>query len=82
MADLESLLWEAVTIMLTGMFVVFLFLSTLIYLVQLLSKVAPMDALPADPKPQPSVASNCNEVQPDVIAAISAAVHQYRQHKA
>jgi len=82
MADLESLLWEAATIMLTGMFVVFIFLSILIFLVQLLAKVAPVDALPAAQKPQPSVASHHNEVQPDVIAAISSAVYQYRQRKA
>lgn len=82
MADLGSLLWEAATIMLTGMFVVFLFLSILIFLVQLLAKVAHVDALPAAQQPPLSVASHESEVQPDVIAAISSAVYQYRQGKA
>jgi oxaloacetate decarboxylase (Na+ extruding) subunit gamma len=81
MADLGSLLQEAATIMLTGMFVVFGFLSILIYLVQLLSKLAPADAV-SIPKPATNVESNHTGVQPDVVAAISAAVHQYRQRNA
>ncbi|EAS40586.1 oxaloacetate decarboxylase subunit gamma [Photobacterium profundum] len=81
MADLGSLLQEAATIMLTGMFVVFGFLSVLIYLVQLLSKLAPADAV-SIPKPMTNVESNHAGVQPDVVAAISAAVHLYRQRNA
>ena len=83
MADLGSLLWEAATIMVTGMVVVFLFLSVLIYLVQLLSKLAPNDeATESKPQPVSAVNSNHNGVQPDVVAAITAAVHQYRQRSA
>lgn len=83
MADLGPLLWEAATIMVTGMVVVFAFLSILIYLVQLLAKVAPKDAPPAPvaTKP-PSTAVNHQGVQPEVVAAISAAVHQYRRQNA
>ncbi|WP_036830485.1 OadG family transporter subunit, partial [Photobacterium sanctipauli] len=44
MADLGALLLEAATIMATGMVVVFLFLSILIYLVQLLAKLAPQES--------------------------------------
>ncbi|UXI01773.1 oxaloacetate decarboxylase subunit gamma [Photobacterium sp. TY1-4] len=78
MADLGSLLWEAATIMITGMVVVFAFLSILIFLVQLLAKVAPKDDLPAS-QPAPAVANTQPGVQADVVAAITAAVHQYRQ---
>ena len=82
MADLGTLLWEAATIMATGMVVVFLFLSTLIYLVQLLAKIAPKDT-PSAAVPSPSpVAVNHNGIQPEVVAAISAAVHRYRCQKA
>ena len=83
MADLGSLLWEAATIMTTGMVVVFIFLSTLIYLVQLLAKLAPKEELPAiKPQPASTVASNHNGVQSDVVAAITAAIHQYRNRNA
>ncbi|MEJ2764079.1 oxaloacetate decarboxylase subunit gamma [Photobacterium sp. MCCC 1A19761] len=78
MADLGSLLWEAATIMITGMVVVFAFLSVLIFLVQLLAKVAPKDDLSAS-QPAPAVAHTQTGVQADVVAAITAAVHQYRQ---
>ncbi|MGF1739413.1 oxaloacetate decarboxylase subunit gamma [Photobacterium satsumensis] len=83
MADLGPLLWEAATIMVTGMVVVFLFLSTLIYLVQLLAKIAPKETpnVPASSQPSP-VAVNHNGIQPEVVAAISAAVHRYRDQKA
>lgn len=80
MADLGNLLWEAATIMLTGMVVVFAFLSTLIFLVQLLAKVAPKEDLSASAaQPAPAVANPQSGVQADVVAAITAAVHQHRQ---
>ena len=83
MADLGPLLWEAATIMVTGMVVVFLFLSILIYLVTLLAKFAPKDAPPAPVANKPSsTAVNHNGVQPEIVAAISAAVHQYRGQNA
>ncbi|WP_064602096.1 oxaloacetate decarboxylase subunit gamma [Photobacterium sp. J15] len=83
MADLGSLLWEAATIMVTGMVVVFVFLSTLIFLVQLLAKVSPKDPEPDfHPRPSSTVPPDHSGVQPEVIAAISAAVQQYRQRKA
>ncbi|MGF1684613.1 oxaloacetate decarboxylase subunit gamma [Photobacterium minamisatsumaniensis] len=82
MADLGALLTEAATIMATGMVVVFVFLSTLIFLVKLLAKFASQDDIPAAVnKPSPAVV-NRNGVQPEVVAAISAAVHQYRKQNA
>ncbi|WP_299022119.1 oxaloacetate decarboxylase subunit gamma [uncultured Photobacterium sp.] len=83
MADLGSLLWEAATIMVTGMVVVFVFLSILILLVQLLAKVVPKEPeQDFHPQTASTVAPDHSGVTPDVIAAISAAVQQYRQHKA
>lgn len=76
--DIGSLLQEALTLMLTGMSVVFVFLGILIFLVQQLSRFG------AEPAPEPvtsstpAPAAGNNQVSPDVIAAISAAVKQYR----
>jgi oxaloacetate decarboxylase gamma subunit len=66
--------------MITGMTVVFLFLTILVYLVRLMSKLVPEEV------PEPIVTPNQNNkvqtpssvVSPKVVAAISAAVHQYR----
>lgn len=83
MTDIGSLLLEAATLMLTGMGVVFVFLTILVYLVQLMSKLLPVE-LP--PKQVLAVQKNLDfdqtTVQPQVIAAISAAVKLHRQkHK-
>ncbi|WP_122036722.1 oxaloacetate decarboxylase subunit gamma [Aliivibrio sp. EL58] len=83
MTDIGSLLLEAATLMLTGMGVVFVFLTILVYLVQLMSKLLPVE-LP--PKQVLAVQKNLDPdqttVQPQVIAAISAAVKLHRQkHK-
>ena len=80
MDNIGSLLVDAATLMLTGMVVVFLFLTILVYLVRLMSKLVPEEV------PEPIVTSNQNNkvqttssaVSPKVVAAISAAVHQYR----
>ena len=83
MTDLASVLVEAATIMITGMVVVFVFLSILIFLVQLMAKFAPADPEVANKttSSQPT-AKSTETVQPEVIAAISAAVNQYRQRRA
>lgn len=46
MTDIGSLLLEAATLMLTGMGVVFVFLTILVYLVQLMSKLLPVELPP------------------------------------
>lgn len=79
MTDLGSQLWEAATLMVTGMTMVFIFLTILVFLVRLMSKLVP-EELP----PQPQVATQkikpaSSTVKPQVAAAISAAVHKYRQ---
>ena len=81
MTDLGDALWQAAVIMATGMVVVFVFLSILIFLVHLLAKFAPSDQIEEPTAAKPAVTQNQNGIKPDVIAAISAAVHQYRQAK-
>ncbi|WP_038176123.1 MULTISPECIES: oxaloacetate decarboxylase subunit gamma [Vibrio] len=80
MDTIGSLLVDAATLMFTGMSVVFIFLTILVYLVRLMSKLVPEEA------PQPIATPNQNNkvqlpssaVSPQIVAAISAAVHQYR----
>ena len=78
--NIGSLLGEAATLMITGMVVVFIFLTILVYLVRLLSKLVPKE------KPEPITATTKNtnrpstssNVRPQVVAAISAAIHKHR----
>ncbi len=77
--NIGSLLGEAATLMITGMVVVFIFLTILVYLVRLLSKLVPTE------KPEPIAAttntntpSTSSTVSPQVVAAISAAIHKHR----
>ncbi len=80
MTNIGSLLVDAATLMITGMGFVFLFLTILVYLVRLMSKLVPQEV------PQPISTPNKNKkvpvksagVSPQVVAAISAAVHQHR----
>ncbi|WP_076589514.1 oxaloacetate decarboxylase subunit gamma [Vibrio ostreicida] len=79
MENIGSLLADAATLMFTGMLVVFTFLTALVYLVSLMSKLVPDDI------PEPLVipthhsdVQSASQVCPRVMAAISAAVQQYR----
>lgn len=80
MTDIGSLLEQAATLMLTGMGVVFLFLTILVYLVRLMSSLVPEEVpqLITAPIQHSKVQQTSSTVSPKVIAAISAAVHQYR----
>ncbi|ENM5721890.1 oxaloacetate decarboxylase subunit gamma [Vibrio mimicus] len=80
MTHIGSLLMDAATLMVTGMAVVFLFLTLLVYLVRLMSRVIPQEApeAAATPKKSQKVQPATDSVSPQVVAAISAAVHQYR----
>ncbi|WBA15302.1 OadG family protein [Salinivibrio proteolyticus] len=79
--ELGPLLEQALMLMLTGMSVVFVFLSILIFLVRQLARFGD----PTQPTPASSVASTPVKAQPgtspDVIAAITVAVQQYRQRQ-
>ena len=81
MTDIGSLLGEAAILMLTGMAVVFIFLTILIYIVKLMSNLVPEETpLPvvAMSKQHSKIQQTSSAVSPQVVAAISAAVHQYR----
>lgn len=78
--NISSVLLEAGTLMLVGMVVVFLFLTMLIGAIKLLTKFAeayPDKVTPA-PARVPQQHNNSNQTSPQVIAAISAAVKQYK----
>ncbi|MEH0667233.1 oxaloacetate decarboxylase subunit gamma [Vibrio scophthalmi] len=80
MENVGSLLVDAAALMLTGMTVVFLFLTILVYLVRLMSKLVPEEVPEpiATPLKNNKVQPSSSTVSPTVVAAISAAVHQYR----
>ncbi|WP_018693027.1 OadG family protein [Algicola sagamiensis] len=87
MAVTEQLL-EALNLMLTGMGFVFVFLILLIICIKALTKFAvSIDTRRDDPVPSITPAPHAVKAQqhgtpPEVVAAISAAIHQYRkQHK-
>ncbi|WP_025674971.1 oxaloacetate decarboxylase subunit gamma [Salinivibrio socompensis] len=78
--DLGPLLEQALTLMLTGMAVVFVFLSTLIFLVRQLERFGdPIPPSAAKTPAQPNAKPAPENVSPDVVAAITVAVQQYRQ---
>ncbi|WP_345334589.1 OadG family transporter subunit [Ferrimonas pelagia] len=72
MDALASLLSQAATVMLTGMVLVFLFLSLLVGALSLLARFCAPKPAPADPAVTTAAPS------PQVLAAISAAIHQHR----
>ena len=80
MTDIGSLLEQAATLMITGMAVVFLFLTILVYLVRFMSSIVP-EEIPEPivaPLQNSKVQHSSSTVSPQVVAAISAAVHKYQ----
>lgn len=79
MDTIGSQLLDAATLMITGMSVVFIFLTILVYLVRLMSRLVPEEVPEpiSTPKLNKKVQSS-SAVSPQVVAVISAAVHQYR----
>ncbi|WP_416305838.1 OadG family transporter subunit [Neptunicella sp. SCSIO 80796] len=78
--DIATLLNEAALLMVVGMVVVFLFLVLLIGAVNLIAAICakfPDTDIPSTPTRTP-VASN-KAVSANIVAAISAAIHQHRQ---
>lgn len=73
--DVVEALSIAANIMLLGMVCVFAFLGLLIVVITLISKFCPEEAQ-STPAKQVNVDG---QVSPDVVAAISAAVHKYRK---
>ena len=80
--NITELLAEAGMLMLAGMVVVFLFLSLLIIAINLLAKFAeafPDKVTPTSAPKTPS--TNSKQVSPQVVAAIGAAIKQYKARK-
>ena len=76
-----ELLREAASLMLIGMVAVFAFLLLLVFVVQILSMVM-QRYFPVKPTEKTARAeSGSNGPSPAVIAAISGAIHQYRQQQ-
>lgn len=80
MDNIAELLQEAASLMAIGMAMVFLFLTLLIFVVRLMSRLAPQEQPPQfNTKPEPNTQSvSADQVDPRVIAVISAAIHKHR----
>ncbi|ATC93785.1 OadG family protein [Pseudoalteromonas tunicata] len=77
--DIASSLMQAANIMLTGMVVVFIFLAILIGAIKLMTHLVGQEPEPL--KPKKSAGFKSAAVPNAHIAAISAAVHQYRNQE-
>jgi len=76
--NVSELLAEAGVLMLVGMLVVFLFLSMLIVAIKLLTKFAEAYPDPIKPTRNEIKPISSSKTSPQVIAAITAAVKQYK----
>jgi oxaloacetate decarboxylase gamma subunit len=76
--NVSELLAEAGILMLVGMVVVFLFLSMLIVAIKLLTKFAEAYPDPIKPTRNEIKPISSSKISPQVIAAITAAVKQYK----
>jgi oxaloacetate decarboxylase gamma subunit len=74
-----ELVYDAMLLMLIGMGSVFAFLFILVLAVQWMSRLLPKPAITPTSEPAAIAAT---AVPPGVIAAISAAIHQFRQQPA
>ncbi|KXF82874.1 oxaloacetate decarboxylase subunit gamma [Enterovibrio coralii] len=79
--DLGSTLQQAAALMLTGMAVVFIFLTILIGLVKLMSKLVPEELPPQTASTTTPSRNVSGQIPGETIAAISAAVHKYRSRQ-
>jgi oxaloacetate decarboxylase gamma subunit len=80
--EVINLLLESVNLLAVGMAVVFVFLTVLIGVVKLMSAL--VLKLPEPLKPEVKVrtapvSQNTDDIPHEVVAAISAAIHQHRQ---
>ncbi|GAA5218433.1 oxaloacetate decarboxylase subunit gamma [Corallincola platygyrae] len=75
MTSISELLLDAASIMAVGMIFVFLFLSVLVVGVNLLARIAGGEE-PEVATPKPT--ATAPGLSPSIVAAITAAVHKYR----
>lgn len=83
--DISTILVDSAMLLLVGMSVVFVFLTLLIgaiHLIQWLCNKFPAAEEPYVPQPSGAVATaKKDDINPQLVAAISSAVHQYRNKK-
>ena len=81
--EITDLLVKSVQLMAVGMGVVFAFLGLLIFITKFLSDVViKFQGTPAPVTHKASASPQARgEIAPQTVAAISAAIHQYRQSK-
>ena len=74
MIDIEQLLVQSLQLLGLGMGAVFIILTLLILLITIVSKIVPEEASPPPTAARPTI-------NPDHIAAITAAIHQYKKRR-
>ena len=72
--DIEQLLTQSLQLLGLGMGAVFIILILLIAIITIVSRLVPEDVVTTTPAPSPGVKT-------DHIAAIQAAIHQYRKNR-
>ena len=77
--DITGSLVQAGQLMLIGMAVVFVFLSMLVWLTKLLSATVMKFQNESTTPVSNELSTHAGDIPPQTVAAITAAVHQYRQ---
>lgn len=75
MSTVMDSVFEALNIMLLGMGLVFAFLSLLIAGINIVARLVASEPV----EQSTTVVPNNNDIEPQVVAAITAAIHQYRR---
>lgn len=80
--EITDLLVRSGQLMLVGMLVVFGFLGILVWCTKLMSSIVQKYQVEeATPTPAAALPTSEAEISPQTVAAISAAIHQFRQAK-
>ncbi|ABZ75804.1 sodium pump decarboxylase, gamma subunit [Shewanella halifaxensis HAW-EB4] len=79
MASISEQLYDALGIMILGMSLVFVFLSTLIFAMKLVARTFGPAALEASSAPESQPQPSQSAVSPLMAAVITAAIHQHRK---
>lgn len=82
--EISTILWDSAMLLMVGMSVVFVFLTMLIgaiHLIEWICNKFPGEESPQSTSPLPAANAASEGVSPQVVAAISSAIHQYRHKK-